>query len=68
MGGHLAFLRKGMERGEILYAGPFLNDDGGATVYSLTDLAAVDALVANKVVTYTLKSWRMCSRAKPAKP
>ena len=72
--GHLAFLRNGMEQGKILFAGPFVGDKGGLTVYNMTDVAEVDAfvaqdpLVANKVVTYTLKSWRMCSPAKQQAP
>ena len=72
--GHLAFLQKGMDRGKVLFAGPFVSDKGGLTVYDMTDLTEVDTLVgqdplvANKVVTYTLKSWSMCSPAEKVKP
>ena len=65
--GHLEFLRTLMKRGKILYGGPFSSEKGGLSVYDLVDPDAVDALVthdplvAHKVVTYSIKSWRMCS-------
>ncbi|MHC4066245.1 MAG: YciI family protein, partial [Planctomycetota bacterium] len=43
--GHLAFLRQQMEAGKLLYAGPFLDEGGGYSIYALTDLAEMDALV-----------------------
>lgn len=65
--GHLDYLRTQMKAGRILYGGPFEDANGGLSVYALTDPHEVDALVhtdplvANKVVTYSMRHWRMCS-------
>ncbi len=67
VGGHLDYLRTQMKAGTVLYGGPFEDGRGGLSVYSVTDLNEVDALVrtdplvANKVVTYSMRHWRMCS-------
>jgi uncharacterized protein YciI len=70
--GHLAFLRKEMERGTILFAGPLQEGEtftAGMAIYKGNDLKAVDAavqgdpLVGNKVVTYEISGWMMCNAA-----
>lgn len=73
---HLNFLRKGMESGKLLYAGPFADDTGGLNIYNTADLAEVDRLVRQDpliekgVVTFSMQTWRMCKLAekKPAAP
>lgn len=68
--GHLAFLRKQMEAGELLYAGPFEDQKGGISIYRSSDLAELDRrirqdpAVAHGVVTYSMSTWRMCSLRK----
>ena len=67
--GHLEFLRKGLQSGNILFAGPLQDGPGGYTVYGLTDKKEVDKLVrqdpliANKVCTYEMNTWMMCKAA-----
>ena len=67
--GHLDYLGKHMKSGQVLYAGPFEKLSGGITIYTVTDPAKVDALVNtdpaidNKVFTYSMREWRMCSPA-----
>jgi uncharacterized protein YciI len=67
--GHLGFLRREMKAGRLLFAGPFKDDAGGISIYEATDLGKVDVLVnqdplvANKVVSYSLHRWKMCSLA-----
>ncbi len=67
--GHLDYLRKHMQDGKILHGGPFEKVSGGIALYTVTDPAEVDALVntdpaiANKVFTYSMREWRMCSPA-----
>jgi uncharacterized protein YciI len=64
--GHLAFLKKQLEAGNVLYAGPFENEGGGVSIYRATDLAQVeeivrqDPVVAQGVMTYSLHKWQMC--------
>lgn len=66
---HLEFLRKGLHSGEILFAGPLQDGPGGYTVYGLTDkkkvekLVQQDPLIANKVCTYEMNTWMMCTTA-----
>ncbi len=67
--GHLEFLRKGLQSGDILFAGPLQDGPGGYTVYGLTDkkkvakLVQQDPLIANKVCTYEMNTWMMCKTA-----
>lgn len=66
---HLEFLRKGLQSGDILFAGPLQDGAGGYTVYGMTDKKAVeklvreDPLIANKVCTYQMNTWMMCKTA-----
>ena len=66
---HIEFLRKGLQSGNILFAGPLQDGPGGYTVYGLTDkkevekLVRQDPLIANKVCTYELNTWMMCKTA-----
>lgn len=67
--GHLDYLRVQMKAGKILHAGPFEKISGGIAIYTVTDpreldvLVNADPLMANKVVTYSMRLWRMCSPA-----
>jgi len=64
--GHLDHLRAQMKAGNLIYAGPFEEGLGGLSIYVLDDLAEVDKLVskdpvvAKKVLTYSMRRWRMC--------
>jgi uncharacterized protein YciI len=64
---HLDYLRTHMKSGKILYAGPFEKTSGGIAIYSVTDPREIDALVnkdpaiTDKVFTYSMRPWRMCS-------
>ena len=66
---HLEFLRKGLQSGDILFAGPLRDGPGGYTVYGLTDknkvekLVRQDPLIANKVCNYEMNTWMMCTTA-----
>jgi len=66
---HLAFLRMGLQAGDILFAGPLQDGPGGYTVYGLTDkkkvekLVQQDPLIANKVCNYEMNTWMMCKTA-----
>jgi uncharacterized protein YciI len=68
---HKSFLKKGMQSGMILFAGPFFKGeklDGGLTIFSEDDLKKVesliltDAIVKHKVVLPKLKPWMMCEK------
>lgn len=66
---HLAFLRRQMEAGKLLYAGPFADDSGGLNIYSVADLEEVDRLVrqdpavAHGAVTFSMQVWNMSKLA-----
>ena len=66
---HLEFLRKGLQSGDILFAGPLQDGPGGYAVYGMTDkqkvekLVRQDPLIANKVCTYEMNTWMMCKTA-----
>jgi len=68
IGEHLAFMRREMQRGAIVAAGPF-HESGGLEIHRGSDVAAVagvvdrDPLVVRRVVTYSLEPWWMCRPA-----
>jgi uncharacterized protein YciI len=72
---HLDFLRAQFRQGTLTLGGPFLGGkSGGLIVLNVSDLKQAesviqqDALVANKVVTYSLRQWAACKAASVPPP